>query len=148
MLLVNAGNRLAHAQIAQYNNERGDVDMSETIRQITAIPDTLTPMVLQKDDTGNPYYCDAIAHGWSVMYALLYDGLLEYVGFYVMDDEGAGGIHNDIVRLVPTMRCKSCGHRMIAETTTEKTDSVVYLCTCGEKFDGSIIKKLKGLTWK
>jgi len=46
------------------------------------------------------------------------------------------------------MRCKSCGHRMIAETTTEKTDSVVYLCTCGEKFDGSIIKKLKGLTWK
>ena len=78
--------------------------MSETIRQITAIPDTLTPMVLQKDDTGNPYYCDAIAHGWSVMYALLYDGLFEYVGFYVMDDEGAGGIHNDIVRLVPTMR--------------------------------------------
>lgn len=72
----------------------------------------------------------------------------QYVGFYVMDDEGAGGIHNDIVRLVPTMRCKSCGHRMIAETTTEKTDSVVYLCTCGEKFDGSIIKKLKGLTWK
>lgn len=67
--MVNAGNRLAHAQIAQYNNERGDVDMSETIRQITAIPDTLTPMVLQKDDTGNPYYCDAIAHGWSVMYS-------------------------------------------------------------------------------
>jgi len=107
-----------------------------TIKQLLPIPDRYTPLTKhEKYGTKKYWYVDAIAEGETVLYALIEDEDMEIVHYYTSDCLGVGDIELDdigCVMLVPTVYCPNCRSRMIAHTTPEDPERVVYNCICGE----------------
>ena len=117
----------------------------ETIKQLLPISDALTPMIQYAEKNGKSYYSDAAAGGNAVFLALMDDIVFgSYCLFYVIDSEGNGELKEAGVRLVSTVHCKYCGRRMMAGTTPDKPERVIYRCLCGETFDGDTITGMLG----